>query len=61
MQGLYLSYNKVYAHLTTPLFGLFSAEYAFKAISHCGLTSVGIRGTDSVVVVSQKKIPVRYP
>ena len=35
------------------------AEYAFKAIKSVGITSIGVRGKDSVCVVTQKKIPVR--
>ena len=32
-------------------------EYAFKAVNTFGMTSIAVRGTDSVVVCTQKKIP----
>jgi len=33
-------------------------EYAFKAVKAAGITSIGVRGNDSVCVVTQKKVPV---
>ena len=36
---------------------IYQMEYAFKAINMFGMTAIAVRGQDSVVVCTQKKVP----
>lgn len=45
---------RVAPHPPTP--SLSPAEYAFKAVKSSGLTSIAVRGDDSVVFITQKRV-----
>ena len=51
-----MSFDKV-MKVFAPDGRIYQIEYAFKAVNSFGMTSIAVKGKDSVVVCTQKKIP----
>lgn len=51
----------IYVNFWSRICRVYFTEYAFKAVKASGITSIGVRGKDSVCFVTQKKVPVSLP
>ena len=59
-EGVRLLHPQFPLTLLNPGFFTFLTEYAFKAVKTSGLTSVGVRGSDVVCMVTQKRVQVSW-